>query len=302
MIKTAHIVRSFTLGMIVLSWPLVSEAQQPKKRSAGKELIGLDENGSLLVADENKAEVAHLAASRDTPANLRFAAIRGLATSGYSAASTAALMKAAEDRDLSEAYRAYAAFGLSNFTQELPAHSKSKLQGRLRTIVLAEGAAIPAQFVRTLLHWGNAQWLDENFANHVRGKDLELEILGALRPEQATHRLLEIYRADQKRNSRESYNRRASIGRTLLRFRDKPGFEILDTLLDAEAVPYIAGKPNHQYRHNVFASIARGAGTDFDYKHQNYHPSIAEAIAQFRAWWSENQSANVFPTSRFERP
>jgi hypothetical protein len=251
-------------------------------------LIGVDENGHPEIDVKDKPQVAKLAADSHTPENLRFYAIWGLAISGYSAESADGLAKAMEDTGLGDTARGYAAMGLSNFTSQLPRESKEQFLRRLKAVVVAESQATPDGILRTLIGWGDAQWIAGNLGDGMRGHEMEIEILSALKSEQAKTRLLELYRSDEMRNERVSYNRRAKVGWALVVFKDKRGVDILDTLLDADAVPD-AGDPNHQYRHNVFAKITKAVGKDFGYRHMNYDPSIDDSIRRFRDWWLESR-------------
>lgn len=262
---------------------------------AERNLIGVDEHGHPRIADTNKIRVAKLAASADTPKELRFYAIWGLAISGYSPEAAEGLIQAAEDRSLSATARGYAAMGLSNFSHKLPPESREVLRGRLRRMVESESGAIPDSIVRTLLAWGDAEWIAKRLGDQTRGHQMEIEILHALGPARATDRLLELYREEEKQSVRESYNRRAEIGRALLIFHDRRGIDILDSLLDADVVPLSGEQPNHQYRHNVFNAIARSVGQDFGYEHLNFDPSIDEAIRRFRSWWLEHRYTFTFP-------
>ncbi|MBE7496501.1 MAG: hypothetical protein HS117_16275 [Verrucomicrobiaceae bacterium] len=262
---------------------------------AERSLIGVDENGHPRIADDNKKLVARLAAASDTPENLRFYAIWGLAISGYSVDSAEGLIQAAEDHDLSATARGYAAMGLRNFSRDLPPESKGVLRERLRRIVASESESIPDSIIRTLIAWGDAEWIANRLGDQIQGHQMEIEILSALEPPRATDRLLEIYRADERQSVRESYNRRAEIGRALLAFHDRRGIDILESLLDAEVVPLSGEQPNHQYRHNVFNAITRAVGQDFGYEHMNFDPSIDEAIRRFRSWWLESRFTFTFP-------
>lgn len=165
-----------------------------------------------------------------------------------------------------------------------------------------ELAETPAGVLRTLISWGDGPWIAEQLGDGLAGHRVEIAVLKSLGRQQATGRLLELYESDEKRNERESYNRRAEVGRVLLTFGDKRGIDILETLLDAHAVPLHSGEPNQQYRHNVFASITRGVGEDFGYEYRNYHPSIDNAIRRFRDWWLESRDSFVFPQRGIERP
>lgn len=288
---------------LVISWAAcfqpapASWAQErlPDRAPPARPLIGADENGYPRIADEDKAKFAILVAASDTPQKLRFDAIWGLAISGYSPEAATGLIQAAEDRSLSDTARNYAAMGLMNFSNELPLESKGAFRRRLRTLVDSEGASVPDSILRTLIAWGDAEWIAERLGGQTRGHMMEIEILCALETAHATGRLLELYRVDEVENKRETYNRRAEIGRALLGLRDKRGIDILESLLDAEVVPLNGEHPNHQYRSNVFNAIAHAVGKDFGYVHSNYDPSIDEAIRRFRFWWLENRYMFTFP-------
>jgi hypothetical protein len=270
-------------------YPFPSIEEVPERK-----LIGVDEHGHPQIGQPDKQQVARLAADSHTPKGVRFYAIWGLAISGYSVESAEGLAKAIEDRGLSSTARGYAAMGLRNFTSQLSDESKDEFRRRLEAIVVAESETVPNGILRTLVAWGDARWIDERLGDRMRGHEMEIEILGALKPEQATGRLLELYRADEMRNERKSYNQRAEIGRALVAFKDKRGIDILETLLDADAVPKVGQAPNHQYRHNVFAAITRGIGQDFGYRHPNYDQSIDESIQRFRSWWLEKRYDFLF--------
>jgi hypothetical protein len=252
-------------------------------------LIGVDENGQPRIDGKDKPRVAKLAADNHTPQKLRFYAIWGLAISGYSAEAADGLAKAVEDRGLSDTDRGYAAMGLSNFTSQLPRELKEQFVRRLRAVAAAESKTTPDGILRTLITWGDAQWIAGILGDNLRGHEMEIEILSALKAEQATPRLLELYRGDEMGSERVSYNRRAEIGWALVAFKDKRGVDILEALLDAEAVPKIDETPNHQCRHNVFAKIVKTTGQDFGYRQRNYDPSIDDSIRRFRGWWIENR-------------
>jgi hypothetical protein len=126
---------------------------------------------------------------------------------------------------------------------------------------------------------------------------MEIAILSGLGADRATDRLLELFEAEESRSIRESYNRRAEIGKALLGFQDKRGIDILEPLLDADAVPLGGGIQVHQYRYNVFHVLARAVGQDFGYGHSNHDPSLDEAIGRLRSWWRGNRQTFTFPGS-----
>lgn len=255
-----------------------------------RKLIKADQHGHPRIVDKDKAKVALLAASDHTPEHLRFYSIWGLAVSGFSPESSSALAEALTDRKLSHATRGYAAMGLRNFTNKIPAQTKKSLRSKLRATIEVELAKTPDEIIRTLIAWGDAPWIAERLADDLLGHPMEIEVLRRLPSEKAIPRLLGIYRHTKNQHHRKNYNRRSNIGRALIDFKDKQGIDILETLLDAQAVPKHHGEPNHQYRHNVFVVVTKAVGQDFGYKHRSYHPSIDTAILRFRTWWRKHRN------------
>ncbi len=211
-------------------------------------------------------------------------AVWGLAISGYSAESADALIKVVRSGKNNND-REYAAMGLRNFSLDLPADTKNEVQTILWELVKSEGSRCPAGIVRLVVDWGGAAWVASQFKDHLHGHPMEIEILQKLPADKAIPLLLEIYHTTKRDNTTDSYNQRAAVGRALVNFRDKRGIDILDTLLDAASVPLHDDAPNHQFRHNVLRFIFSAVGDNFGYMHDNYDPSIDEAVLKFKEWW-----------------
>lgn len=270
-------------------FPLIEQVPQ-------RALIGVDQYGLPRISAENKAQVARLVVELGTPKQLRFYAIWGLATSGFSPEAAEALTKVAEDNKLDKTARDYATMGLGNFTLLLPGEMKEGIRIRLRSIVKAESTTVPDGILRTLVRWGDAPWIAEQFGDRLKGHVMEITILTAARSPKAAGRLFELYEADVKQASSNSYIRRSEIGSALVELGDKRGIDILETLLDARSVPDLGqgSPPNPQYRHNVFREITKAIENDFGYSHLNFDPSIDEAIRKFRGWWTKSRDTFEF--------
>ena len=291
-LRTAFVVlavRVWLSAAFADDYPFPAIANLPERK-----FFGVDQYGLPHIAEKDKGMVAQLAASDQSDASLRSLAIYALAISGYSPESVDALSKVLADSTLGD--RGTAAMGLGNFTMELPAKRKEELRAQLRKIMESEGLRRPPEIIRLLLVWGDAPWVAEQFGDDLTGHAMEIEIIGKLPAARATPRLLEIYRSSERVNTSESYNRRADIGRALMKYGDKRGVDILDTLLDAGSVPTLSdGSPSHQYRNNVFAAIQKAVGKKFGYEHLNYDPTIDDAIVRYREWWLRDRYEFEFP-------
>jgi len=234
------------------------------------------------------AENTRLATSPGTPHAVRFAAVRGLAMSPYTAESANALAQVACDSKAGETTRIYAAMGLSNFTSHLPEDLKTAIRKKLRGALAREGPDTPDGIIRTLLAWGDAPCIHEILGDKLVGHSMEIDVLDALPGEWACERLWQLYLSSPKSRKAEHYSTKAKIGRVLAMREDKRGIDILIGLLPAESAP------SPQYRSNVYNFLALKLRRDFGYKMGNYRPELEQAIPKMIGWWQENRETFTF--------
>ena len=245
-------------------------------------------HGSPYLKPGEIPQTAVIIVSAKTPPEERFKAVRGLAISGYTAASARALADVACDKSVDETTRDYAGMGLQNFTGQLPEEDRKLIQQRLRAVLDSERGDTPDGVVRTLIAWNDAPFIHETLGEHLKGHGMEIEVLAALPGQGSCERLWQLYNESPESRKSAPYNRKAKIGRALAEKNDKRGIDVLIDLLPADHAP------GHQYRHNVFVYLARKTKQSFGYNAQNYDAALEDAIPKMVVWWQKNKGTFAF--------
>lgn len=224
---------------------------------------------------------------------VRFKAVHKLAVSDYSEEAAVTLADVVADRTASETTRDYAAMGLRNFTTALPASKRQSLQTQLRNILESECEETPDGIIRTLIAWGDADFICEILGDKLHGHALEIEVLVERSDKTASERLWDMYESCPKSRKAIHYNQRAAIGRALVNRRDIRGVDILMALLPPEAAP------GPQSRTNIFLFLTAKLGNRFGYDCAgSYTPTVEPAIQAMLAWWEENHLTFSFDDSQ----
>ncbi|MFC1582908.1 HEAT repeat domain-containing protein, partial [Planctomycetota bacterium] len=219
---------------------------------------------------------------------VRFEAVRSLATEPYTEDAADILTKVAADAKASETTRGYAAMGLSNFTNKIPAVQKTEIQVALRTVVEKEKEDTPDGVIRTLIKWGNADFVEEVLGDALDNHSMQIEILERSSSKDANDKLWALYTKSSKSKKAVHYNKRAAIGRALAKRKDIRGIDILITLLPPESAPW------PQYRNNIYNFLKRVLGQDFGYTFSNYNTELQNAYPKMTSWWEKNRSSFSF--------
>ncbi|HUT28439.1 MAG TPA: HEAT repeat domain-containing protein [Sedimentisphaerales bacterium] len=227
----------------------------------------------------------------DNP-SAQFDAVRELAISGYSPSSAEILAGIACDSNAPQTTRDYAAMGLGNFTNAIPADDKTNICTRLKHVLEVETLDTPDGIIRLLVKWEASDFVYKTLGERLKGHGLEVDVLAKIDGDYATDRLWQIYRDCPKGRKAEYYNKRASVGRALINKGDVRGIDILMELLPAD------NAPGPQYRNNVYCFLAIKIHNNFGYENGNYRPRLEEAIPKMIAWWEENRSDFKLASSR----
>jgi hypothetical protein len=273
--------------VFVLVFAVVGNAADEKRTAPGGIHVHAYGGSPRLATGEISAK-AEIAVSGDTPPEERFEAVRALGISPYTNESAQALVHVACDKTFDETTRDYAGMGLRNFTKYIPDESRRSIQQRLRAALESEKGDTPDGIVRTLIAWNDAPFINEILGDQLAGHTMEIEVLAALPGKESAERLWELYRTAPKSRKSVHYNRRAEIGRALVKKKDSRGIDILIDLLPADRAP---GK---QYRHNIFVFLAGTLKHRFGYDAEKYDPSLEEAVPSMIAWWEKNKDTFAF--------
>lgn len=249
----------------------------------------------MAVAETPRLEAQELAANllqdaRSSDPSVQFEAVRKLAISGYSQEAAQVLTAVATDVKAPENTRAYAAMGLRNFTNRIPADEKDAIQAALRKALQTECEVTPDELIRTLLAWGEARFVQDALGDKLAGHAMEIDVLERSTDASASDRLWTIYRNAPQGKSAPAYEKRTNVGMALANRNDVRGIDILMTLLPAEA------GPGPQYRNNLYHFLALKLGRNFGYGQGNYRSELEQAVPKMLAWWEEHRSS--FPERR----
>jgi len=239
--------------------------------------------GTPRTVGEVEGALIKAATGGQASAKERFEAVMELAVAEYSPESAEALLRVACDRKADETTRDYAAMGLGNYSNEMSEETRKETEKGLLEALGSEKENAPSEIIRTLLWWGKAKAVAEMLGEKLKGHGMEIAVLEAMPGKEGTARLWELYEGCEKTAKAEPYDRRAHIGRAMVKHGDKRGIDILMELLPTGSAP------GEQYRRNVYEFLARTLRQDFGYGEGNSSGELEEAGAKMTEWWKKNR-------------
>jgi hypothetical protein len=266
-------------------------------------------NSDSRLKPEERSQKAKEVLDPTTGDTARFYAVRALAISGYTRDGAEALAIVATDRKHDDTVRGYAAMGLQNFSSSMPPAVQQPIQKKLQRALEAEMEKLPDGLMRTLIAWGDADYIREVLGDRLRGHRMEVEILEcASARKRAVDRLWEMYQTSPKPKSDPDWLMRFRIGAGLVRQEDKRGVDILIECLTvrepcapSSQSPTAKALNEESFRQslsNTYAWLARATGQNFGYVSNRWTPELPRAIDEMVGWWKEHRDTFEFPAVR----